>query len=146
MEAASQSLQLLFGRKGTRTPLLLCGWKGTHKPPIDAVLLMRLSLGDQFPVQLRHRVEALLRAFDEVRKIGVATFGSRARLLFWKDAMAQPAGNGCMTDPDQARVAALHTSGRLPTQQAAWGYLGRNKGHDEHIILFLESNQMEALG
>jgi hypothetical protein len=84
-------LLLLSGRKGTSTPLLLPFWKGTSQPPIDRVILLRVPSNYEFPVQLRDRVDTLFPSFDEMRKIGINAGGSRAWLLFWKRAMAQPA-------------------------------------------------------
>jgi hypothetical protein len=38
-------------------------------------------------------------SFDELGQMWINAGGSRARLLFWKCAIAQPARNGRMTDP-----------------------------------------------
>src|SRR5215475_7581107 len=92
-------LLLLFSWQGTSRSLLLPFWKGTDKPSVDGVVLLRVPIGHQFPVQLRDRGKALFPSFDELRKIGINTSGARAGLLFRKCAMAQPARNSRMTDP-----------------------------------------------
>ena len=60
---------------------------------------MRVPIGYQFPVQLRNSGTASFPSFDEVGQMGINAGGSRARLLFGKRAIAQPARNGCVTDP-----------------------------------------------
>jgi hypothetical protein len=70
----------------------------------------------QFPVQLRDRVEALVPVFDELGQMGINAGRSRARLLFWKGAMSQPARNGSVADP------YLVSDGGLPEALLAEGY------------------------
>jgi hypothetical protein len=47
---------------------------------------------------------------------------------------------------DVARVAAMHTSGRAPTQRTTRGQLSRNKGHGENVVSFLQPTKVESLG
>jgi len=60
---------------------------------------MRVAIGDEFPVQLRNCVVASIPSFDELGQMGINVRRSRARLLFWQRAIAQPARNGRMADP-----------------------------------------------
>ena len=60
---------------------------------------MRVAIGDEVPVQLRNCGVASLPSFDELGQMGINASEARARLLFWKCAIAQPARNGRMADP-----------------------------------------------
>ena len=61
---------------------------------------MRVAIGDEFPVQLRNGGGASLPSFDKLGQMRINARRSRARLLFWKRAIAQPARNRRMANPD----------------------------------------------
>jgi hypothetical protein len=52
---------------------------------------MRVAIGYEFPVQLRNGVAAGFPSFDKLGQMWINAGGSRARLLFWKRAIPQPA-------------------------------------------------------
>jgi hypothetical protein len=73
-------------------------------------------MGDQSAVQLCDRVTASIPLFDELGEIRINAGRSRARLLFWKGTMPQPARNSGMTNP------YLFSNGRLRETLLAQGH------------------------